>query len=339
MAEVTEFFSKLYQLIQHQELWGPLAVVVPTIGVASFWAGRYFPKKAVSIVFNNANADKDGICFSDPRIPRFEEEVDELQGKLTASITHLENARRAVSVDGPGLWLAIPPVPPPGYPHRLKSSIPIYTLANLKGGVGKTTIAIGLAAHFANPFGAPGRKSERVLLIDLDFQGSLSSMALTISDRIPEEGGTSRATKLISGSATPTDLMHMRQRVKGLDNLTHGSDTKLYAIPAYYDLAQAENRLMVEWLIGDSSADIRYHLADILLSDEVQRRYDRIIIDAPPRLSSAHVQALSTSTHVLILDRARPAFGGGCRQLRRTTFSSRQPLAPSKDCRRHWIYD
>jgi hypothetical protein len=53
-------------------------------------------------------------------------------------------------------------------------------------------------------------------------------------------------------------------------------------------------------LSGDSKSDIRYHLADILLSDEVQRRYDRIIIDAPPRLTTAHVQALSASTHVLI---------------------------------------
>jgi chromosome partitioning protein len=37
-----------------------------------------------------------------------------------------------------------------------------------------------------------------------------------------------------------------------------------------------------------------------LLGDEVQRRYDRIVIDAPPRLTTAHVQALTAATHVLI---------------------------------------
>ena len=92
----------------------------------------------------------------------------------------------------------------------------------------------------------------------------------------------------------------MHQRVKGLDNLPNGDLIEFYAVPAYYDLAQAENRLMVEWLIGDGIRDIRYHLAELLLSDEVQRRYDRIIIDAPPRLTTAHVQALAASTHVLI---------------------------------------
>ena len=184
--------------------------------------------------------------------------------------------------------------------REIRSSIPIYTVANLKGGVGKTTITTGLAGHFANPFGDPRRKKERVLIIDLDFQGSLSSMALTTANCIPENGSISRAAELISGDCTGAGLINMHQRVKGLDNLANGHLVELYAIPAYYDLAQAENRLMVEWLIGDGKRDIRYNLAKVLLSEEVQRRYDRIIIDAPPRLTTAHVQALAASTHVLI---------------------------------------
>jgi ribosome-dependent ATPase len=90
-------------------------------------------------------------------------------------------------MEGPGLWLAKEPKFPNNY-HVIKSSIPIFTVANLKGGVGKTTIATGLAAHFVNPLGKPDRKRERVLLIDLDFQGSLSSMALTTQNRIPQNG-------------------------------------------------------------------------------------------------------------------------------------------------------
>ncbi len=57
---------------------------------------------------------------------------------------------------------------------------------------------------------------------------------------------------------------------------------------------------MVRWLIGDESADIRYRLAHLLLSDAVLRNFDVILIDAPPRLTTTSVQALCTSTHVLI---------------------------------------
>ena len=352
MTDVSEFFDKLYRLLQQEQLWGPLAVVLPTIGVVSFLAGRYFPRHTI-IVAPNSPADPPR---PDPRMGELERKVRALEGELTsaraangelrqqlvtasakinelgqllaaaqseaevavAQLTaaqveirdlceqlaavraRLDNARTGVSPTGPGIWLATDPCPPNDYAQRLRTSIPIYVVANFKGGVGKTTVATGLAAHFANPFRDPSRACERVLLIDLDFQGSLSSMALTTSDRIPAEGETSRASRLISGSADSAALAHMRQRVKDLDKLPGGQAVEFYAVPAYYDLAQAENRLMVEWLIGDSKSDIRYHLADILLSAEVQARYDRVVIDAPPRLTTAHVQALTASTHVLI---------------------------------------
>ena len=125
-------------------------------------------------------------------------------------------------------------------------------------------------------------------------------MALTKDQRIPPHGQLSRATLLLSGKCDGADLIQMHQRVKGLDALRTGGSAQFYAIPAYYDLAQAENRLMVEWLLSDGSKDMRYNLADLLFSDVVQRSYDRIIIDAPPRLTTAHVQALAASSHVLV---------------------------------------
>jgi cellulose biosynthesis protein BcsQ len=295
VSDVSAFFEKLHVLIRHEQLWGPLAVVLPVMAAAGFWFGRYFPRHPQSPP--SLGAPVDG-----PRstpIRELEDEIRRLKSELAIGPESIQRARNAVSPIGPGLWLAIDPCPPLNY-RDIRSSIPIYTVANLKGGVGKTTIATGLAAHFANPFGTQGRRRERVLLLDLDFQGSLSSMALTTADRIPQNRNISRATELISGDCDGTALIGMHQRVKGLDNLPNGHLVELYAIPAYYDLAQAENRLLVEWLVGDGTRDIRYHLAELLLSDEVQRRYDRIIIDAPPRLTTAHVQALSASTHVLI---------------------------------------
>ena len=122
-------------------------------------------------------------------------------------------------------------------------------------------------------------------------------MALTYDERIPHNGQLSRSTLLLSGKYGGADLVQLHQRVKGLNP---NSGVQFYAIPTHYDLAQAENRLMIEWLLGNGSRDMRYNLAEVLFSDEVQGRYDRIIIDAPPRLTTAHVQALAASTHVLI---------------------------------------
>jgi cellulose biosynthesis protein BcsQ len=96
---------------------------------------------------------------------------------------------------------------------------------------------------------------------------------------------------------------------------------RLQVITAYYDLAQADNRIMIEWLLqcihfrpqdlrhalmerlkGDllRTADMRYTLAKILHSDIVQRAFDLIIIDCPPRLTTSEIQAFCASSHLLI---------------------------------------
>lgn len=74
----------------------------------------------------------------------------------------------------------------------------------------------------------------------------------------------------------------------------------LRIVPGYYDLAQAENRLLVEWLFNKGPTDIRYQLARILHDPIVQSNFSRVIIDAPPRLTTACIQALCAATHVII---------------------------------------
>lgn len=293
MASNPDFFERLYELLKHEELRKALFVVIPTTILAGFWIGRFFPR------YSAPPSQSSIPPAPDPRIAELEAIIDDLKKQLSVTPEEVARARAAVSKSGPGLWLAIPPKPPSNY-ELLRSSIPIYTVANLKGGVGKTTMAIGLASYFVNPFGKAGRRRERVLLVDLDFQGSLSSMALTTKARIPSDGQQSRATRLISGGCKPEDLVHMHQRVKGLDVIKGSAQIEFNAIPAYYDLAQAENRLLVEWLLSDGQKDIRYNLAEILLNPIIQDSYDRIIIDAPPRLTTAHVQALAASTHVIV---------------------------------------
>ena len=103
--------------------------------------------------------------------------------------------------EGEGIWLTRPIHQPDEYKSNVKRS-KILAIANLKGGVGKTTLAANLGAYLAKDW------HKRVLLIDLDFQGSLSSMAFAGKDWL-EGRASSLATRLISGDIRPDFLPDM----------------------------------------------------------------------------------------------------------------------------------
>jgi len=189
-------------------------------------------------------------------------------------------------IEGKGIWLTEPIRRPNGYAGWFARGLPILVIANLKGGVGKTTIAANLAGYFARDRG------KRVLLIDLDFQGSLSSMVLRDEQRLPKEWQDSKAARLISGDKDANWPSDVATQVPGIN---------VWAIPAYYDVAQAENRLLIEWLTAeDTAADIRYNLATILHSGVARQHFDMVILDAPPRLTTGCVQTLCAGSHLLI---------------------------------------
>jgi chromosome partitioning protein len=157
-----------------------------------------------------------------------------------------------------------------------------------------------------------------VLLIDLDFQASLSSMAFPNEEWLPPSKQDSLATKLISGDIGSGLIPGIAKNVP----LTSDDGTEvgqLAIIPSFYDLAQAENRLLIEWLLNVPQkqsiirtllekcgftrvklTDVRYTLARILHSQSVQKAYDLVILDCPPRLSTGAVQAFCASSHLLI---------------------------------------
>jgi len=211
----------------------------------------------------------------------------------------ISRALSAVSENGTGIWLSKSPDFPANYSALIKNSIPIITVGNLKGGVGKTTIAANLAAHYAC-------QGKRVLLIDLDFQGSLSSMVMEGWIPTPSAMNLVSAASRLVGSPDPRDvLLHEAQTIHfpwdapGLATRTRG---ELKAISAFYDLARTDNRVMVEWLLDcyEGTSDPRYWMARALHHPDIQAKYDCIIIDAPPRMVTGFIQALCASTHVLI---------------------------------------
>lgn len=191
--------------------------------------------------------------------------------------------------EGSGLWLT-PPIEDAraeGFAQGHAASR-ILVVANAKGGVGKTTTVANLGACLAATLKKP------VLLIDLDFQGTLSSMALGPNAQwVPSPGTDCLATHLISKDFSEKEIINTAKPAAG--------QPELKVITSFYDLAQAENRVMIEWLLGDRKEDVRFRLAKLLHSNLIRTTYSLVIIDCPPRLTTAAIQALAAGTHLLIL--------------------------------------
>jgi cellulose biosynthesis protein BcsQ len=168
------------------------------------------------------------------------------------------------------------------YERLIAESIPSVIFGNQKGGVGKSTTATNIAAAFAS-------KGERVLIVDLDYQGSqsiLGQLQLGEKDKEPE---------------SLVDFLFQEQLDPNWTKLAiRELSENLHDIPAFYSFEIIERRLEYEWALGLTTDDVRYRLARALLSDYVQENFDRIIIDAPPRLTLGFVNGFCAATHLYV---------------------------------------
>lgn len=143
----------------------------------------------------------------------------------------------------------------------------IVSLTNQKGGVGKTTSCVNIAAYVADA-------GNKVLLIDMDPQGNAcSSLGVEVTN------SNKTVYELLLGEISASEAIHSSV-VKNLD-----------VIPSTVDLAGAE----VELVYTENRENV---LKEAL--KEIRGRYDFIFIDCPPSLGLLTVNALTATDTIII---------------------------------------
>lgn len=171
----------------------------------------------------------------------------------------------------------------------------LYAVVNQKGGVGKTTTAVNVAAAIA-------LANRRVLLVDVDPQGNATSGVGIEKSKLPS------SIYHVLVDDLPIEEVLTRTSVQGLD-----------IVPSTLDLAGAEIELMTRI----SREQVLKHALEPL-----QDRYDYIFIDTPPSLGLLTVNCLTACDKAIVPIQCEYYALEGITQLMRTIDLVRRRLNP-----------
>ena len=177
----------------------------------------------------------------------------------------------------------------------------VLTVANQKGGVGKTTSSVNLAAAMA-------LGGLNVLVIDLDPQGNAST-ALAVDH---QEDATGTYDVLVDGEAIAETMV-----------LAPGFES-LWCLPASLDLAGADIELITSFGEMERPFLLKQAISELLKV----RDLDYIFVDCPPSLGMLTINALAAVSEVLIPIQCEFYALEGVQQLLRTIEFARDRLNP-----------
>lgn len=172
----------------------------------------------------------------------------------------------------------------------------IITVANQKGGVGKTDLSVNLAASLA-------KRGSKVLLIDLDPQANATSYLTSLKHR------------------KTTSHLLMDNRLKAEEVVAKTSVDNLSILPGSSELYAAQVELVND--VG-MQFKLRKKLAGL-------KGYDYMFIDTPPSLGLLTVNALTASTHVLVPVQSNYLAMDGTEKLLKTVERVKEDINPGLD--------
>ena len=195
---------------------------------------------------------------------------------------------------------------------RMRPALPrpertrVFVVANQKGGVGKTTSTVNVAAALA-------QLGQRILVIDLDPQGNASTALGVVHHR----GVASTYDSLVDGAP----LVEVISTCPDVDNLD--------VVPATIDLAGAEIELVsVVAREGRLQKAIAGHPRVGSAAEVGEERYDYVFIDCPPSLGLLTLNALVAGAEMMIPIQAEYYALEGLGQLLETVEMVRAHLNP-----------
>ena len=258
--------------------------------------------------------------------------------QLKLQARSLSEQLNRVAADDGKLWLRpLKEEVPEFLPLSIRKT-PIISVANLKGGVGKTTITANLGVTFASA-------GLRVLLIDLDHQCSLSGICMSPQVRQEAKRTKTNIARLFDGRCGKDELNLCTVPIP-----IEGISGRLFLAPSIEEFGDLENQLAHRWAAGIGTEDVRFILRSALHSPRIAEDYDVVLIDCPPRLTAGSANALAASDYTIVpvqlqetsaeavprMLSSDPAVPGPCLPQPRLARHSREPRQPESetDCPR-----
>ena len=222
------------------------------------------------------------------------------QGKLKQTLRQIIQKNFSSDVNDP--WLRktllsasqVPPFLSVEQRNQLGLKTRFLSFLNFKGGVGKTTLTSNLAAAFAAAnFKVDAKNAQplRVLVIDLDFQG-------TLSDRCTNPW---EYMKAVDSSTTSPNLLFKPERASfTIDQLTLPfiQSERAKIVPTSDLLDAYDNKVFCYQVF--QLYEMRFNYRLWFHNEEFMRKYDLVIFDCPPRKTASVICAMTSSDFVFV---------------------------------------